>query len=568
MGLEDADKAAAAELVKQAAQAIFLFPDNLESGSPEENNAYGKLSDFFWFTKSEFSENVQQLQQKVLASALSHIFTTSPKDDYQCEAHDYAALLLCFLPQQDVMAKAVLDEHVGKYLVILGNLAGKVKSITGYKKFALFLQAELSRSQQDQAATQRAKTLQTDVSEVNAILTGRTQVGPFTLMRLVDMVKTLQKLVEGIAALPMGESSQRKEIREFIVDRFTQTVGSFLRTWDVIGAELVDDVMAFADAFGKTEKMLELCAPLKLTTKDVLKNVGYLCEAFAFQHHSEQFMQALSTQDVSIWTDNGQPDTPQAERALRFQHLCCDYLPNFKLCAAWSAFTKEAQDGFDNLFGQLRKLSKDVMWKLHNMVVDFYGTSNDKPKDGWMASDPGLEKAHADMKSALMKLQALCPAGEAPSSVMKVLETSIKEIDSILDVQLTAEEKNMKAEICAEIKSMRSLLPALTLEELMNDQSVEFFQSQMANASSVSGRAGPFFERIDASKPLDRFGQELCGEVNQLSSFLKVFLASLSACGILKQADPAKAASFEETRLKPRDLSMDQIPKCIRSKIE
>lgn len=356
--------------------------------------------------------------------------------------------------------------------------------------------------------------------------------------------------------------------QEFIVDRFTQTVGSFLRTWDVIGAELVDDVMAFADAFGKTEKMLELCAPLKLTTKDVLKNVGYLCEAFAFQHHSEQFMQALSTQDVSIWTDNGQPDTPQAERALRFQHLCCDYLPNFKLCAAWSAFTKEAQDGFDNLFGQLRKLSKDVMWKLHNMVVDFYGTSNDKPKDGWMASDPGLEKAHADMKSALMKLQALCPAGEAPSSVMKVLETSIKEIDSILDVQLTAEEKNMKAEICAEIKSMRSLLPALTLEELMNDQSVEFFQSQMANASSVSGRAGPFFERIDASKPLDRFGQELCGEVNQLSSFLKVFLASLSACGILKQADPAKAASFEETRLKPRDLSMDQIPKCIRSKIE
>ena len=95
-----------------------------------------------------------------------------------------------------------------------------------------------------------------------------------------------------------------------------------------------------------------------------------------------------------------------------------------------------------------------------------------------------------------------------------------------------------------------------------------FFQSQMANASSVSGRAGPFFERIDASKPLDRFGQELCGEINQLSSFLKVFLASLSACGILKQADPAKAASFEETRLKPRDLSMDQIPKCIRSKIE
>ena len=83
----------------------------------------------------------------------------------------------------------------------------------GYKKFALFLQAELSRSQQDQAATQRAKTLQTDVSEVNAILTGRTQVGPFTLMRLVDTVKTLQKLVEGIAALPMGESSQRKEIR-------------------------------------------------------------------------------------------------------------------------------------------------------------------------------------------------------------------------------------------------------------------------------------------------------------------------------------------------------------------
>ncbi|CAK9099732.1 unnamed protein product, partial [Durusdinium trenchii] len=250
MGLEDADKAAAAELVKQAAQAIFLFPDNLEFGSPEENNAYGKLSDFFWFTKSEFSENVQQLQQKFLASALSHIFTTSPKDDYQCEAHDYAALLLCFLPQQDVMAKAVLDEHVGKYLVILGNLAGKVKSITGgmspedaatlsdqlhqlkisnvakdakllsrflmtpgYKKFALFLQAELSRSQQDQAATQRAKTLQTDVSEVNAILTGRTQVGPFTLMRLVDMVKTLQKLVEGIAALPMGESSQHKEIR-------------------------------------------------------------------------------------------------------------------------------------------------------------------------------------------------------------------------------------------------------------------------------------------------------------------------------------------------------------------
>lgn len=117
----------------------------------------------------------------------------------------------------------------------------------------------------------------------------------------------------------------------------------------------------------------------------------------------------------------------------------------------------------------------------------------------------------------------------------------------------------------------KALLPSMSLQELL-EQPVEFFQDRDKIAKSVPdtiSTATEFFQKLAACKSMeDCLGDQLREESQDLARYLKVVLASLSACAVLKAQDAEKAATFEEKKLKPRELTMDSIPTSIRTQLD
>ena len=325
-----------------------------------------------------------------------------------------------------------------------------------------------------------------------------------------------------------------------------------------------NDALNFVNEYGKSEDLVQLSAPLKTSTKDLLKTVGAITQAFAMWHRSADLLDSLSADDVVQFTD-GQPDSEKCKDAIHFHHLYVNLLPDVNQSGASSSMTPESQEAFASLRTKWTNKSVEVLWACHDIIVDSYGKSYEKPSLGWVVSDE-LEKLLVRMRDSLMKLKCFTVSGaeskEQSSKEVERLEGSIKEISAMLDVQLTGAEIALKEELSNQLASLQAVMPSKSLEETMC-KPLEFFQEHLPKATVVSAPAGEFFKVLEQCKPVDRLGETISEEANKMALHAKVFLASLSACGIVKSDDPGKAAVFEENKLKTRHLTLDQLPSSV-----
>ena len=109
------------ELLFTLRNSIFLFEDELMNSRPSIENAYGKFSDFFFFTKKAFTPDVKNLQLRLLGSILNQIFS----DKNTPAAYEQ---LLMFLPVPDQLGKAVLCCKAAETMTALYTV---VRAISG-----------------------------------------------------------------------------------------------------------------------------------------------------------------------------------------------------------------------------------------------------------------------------------------------------------------------------------------------------------------------------------------------------------------------------------------------------
>lgn len=117
---QQAKNAVDSSIIAKLKNAIFLSPDSLKK-DPTDDNAYGMISDFFYFTKNAFKEDVKMLQLRLLGQALSQLFST--KDNTEC-IYDQ---LLDFLPQPSMMGKAILCQESANAMATLYEIAQTMK---------------------------------------------------------------------------------------------------------------------------------------------------------------------------------------------------------------------------------------------------------------------------------------------------------------------------------------------------------------------------------------------------------------------------------------------------------
>ncbi|CAK9076399.1 unnamed protein product [Durusdinium trenchii] len=253
-GTDEAANTETKNLIQDASRAIFLAPaERLQSKQdPDEKVAFGAFNDFFWFTKTDFGDQVSQLQPKLLGTALSNILSIGGTDDYQLLTSDLVSLLLLFLPSETEIDKSVICKHAASVLVTLsqlavsvqnmlqtnqspdpeecdrlssqvdllkaGNISKRSKPLTrlattgGFKKIVLYVQSQISRCKQDHAAGKQAASLQAVHQEISKILSGKTKVSS-NLMGMVAGCHKLKTLIELIAALPLNPDSQYVDLR-------------------------------------------------------------------------------------------------------------------------------------------------------------------------------------------------------------------------------------------------------------------------------------------------------------------------------------------------------------------
>ena len=104
-------------------RTVFFFPEYFEPDAvPDIGNAFGKMSDFYFFTKGIFDDTVKTLQMRLLGSALSEIMAVK-------DSSKIPQLLLKFLPPRETAGLAVLSMNAAEVIAVLRCLAEVVDAI-------------------------------------------------------------------------------------------------------------------------------------------------------------------------------------------------------------------------------------------------------------------------------------------------------------------------------------------------------------------------------------------------------------------------------------------------------
>ena len=245
------DEEAHKNLIQELHAAIFLQPKILTK-PPDKKYAFGKLNDLYYFTKGNWPSDsgVQALQNKWLGSILGTLFACPKTMDAQMRA-----TILSFLPEEDMMDKAVLSGEVAATLKLLhrvistsqmiatgastvsdpdemrrllaesealkaGSVAGisrqlaRFAATAGFKRILLHLQETLSKQAVDEAAETKAAELQTAMEDLRTMMEGEGANTSHEFMTIVKLLESLRGFMQLTAALPADANSKHGDLRE------------------------------------------------------------------------------------------------------------------------------------------------------------------------------------------------------------------------------------------------------------------------------------------------------------------------------------------------------------------
>ena len=255
---------AVTQVLKELRISVFFGPSSVlhSHDKPTLDHAFGKMNDFFYFTKTSDFRDVNTLQVKLLANAIAQIVSDKdnlhsaclqllaflpmdPKDGFSSKDVDTCVLtpkvsdMLCILWDLAVAVGAILCNSVeppedGSYHALSydnvknlmhrleelkpSNIQKVAKAFSKFsgapvlKKMAQKVQVFFARLEIDNASAERVAALREHMSGVSNVLAVAHE-SSVSLMAVTGRCNQLKNLVECVASVPASSESQYRQVR-------------------------------------------------------------------------------------------------------------------------------------------------------------------------------------------------------------------------------------------------------------------------------------------------------------------------------------------------------------------
>ena len=359
-------------------------------------------------------------------------------------------------------------------------------------------------------------------------------------------------------------------LQELAVRQMVLCTGVFLdkkpSSWWVSGqpaapehGATLKDVVDFGKAWSKTGAVVKGCISLQESTRWTVDAIGAWSEAFAFCHEAETFKSTLEGSEVCCF-DHDEPTSAKVKLAVKIFHTMHHMPSGWKdLEMLWNGLTEQMQAEFQNLHSTMTASVQGVLHKMQSFIL--------KADGGSIISDisKAQDMSQGDRQNQLYLIQHMIRKLKfletpADSDELARVESLAEELKQLVDTELSQDERLVKNALVDAMQKMKAGFPVLTMNDIAN-ASLDVLKAEVVVRSDLGEKASAFMMALKAAGKVARFGNHFAYDVAAARVQITRLLAIQSAFMTLDATDAAtQAASFEEAKLKPRGITLADLP--------
>ena len=305
---------------------------------------------------------------------------------------------------------------------------------------------------------------------------------------------------------------------------------------------------------------------LKTGTRAVIDQAGLMSDAFGYAQEHQELASKLDKDAVMTFA-NGQPES-DACKEVRCFHSHTEGMDAIMEApvGVYQGLPDPSKAILKEWAARMKSASQALFQKCLDIVLENESAAPKiQPEGGWAAAAMNEEEMKATLASlegAIQMMMAFQYEGAPPCARLVEAQAWATELGKLLDVGLTDEQRIYKSEISELVQALQETFPSFSLEQVKN-MSCDQITQEIVPRKKIGEAAGKLFAKVGDGKGLAGLGEDFQTSVQKVMDYSRVALAIQSAMAVLKTKDPEKAAAFEEKKLKPRHLSINDVPSSI-----